>query len=45
MARSLAVLGEWFQSLVDKGHIILINIEPQQAQTSSRASTYTVEKL
>lgn len=45
MAGALAVLCEALQSLVDEGHVLLIDVEPQQAQTPCGAATDTVQEL
>lgn len=45
MTRPLAVLSEALQSLVDEGHVLLIDIEPQQAETSCGAATDAVQEL
>lgn len=42
MAGALAVLGETLQSLVDKGHVLLIDVQSQETQTARRAATDAV---
>ena len=45
MARSLAVLGEGLESLVDKRDVGLVDVESEQTESTSRTATDTVEKL
>lgn len=45
MAGALAVLCETLQSLVNKGHVLLIDVESQQTETSCGAATDTVQEL
>lgn len=45
MAGPLAVLCEALQSLVDKGHVLLVDVKSQQPQTSCGAATDTVQEL
>lgn len=45
MARTLAVLCDGLKRLYDKVYIPLINVEPQQTQSSRCAATDTVKKL
>ena len=45
MARSLTVFGQTFQGLVDKGHILFVDIEPEKTKTPRGTSTNTVQKL
>lgn len=45
MAGTLAVLSQTLQSLVNQGHVLLIDVEPQQAKTPCGAATDTVQEL
>ena len=45
MTRSLAVLGEALEGLVDEGHVALVDVDAQQAQAPRGAATDTVEEL
>lgn len=45
MTGTLAVFGEAFHSLVDESHILLIDVESKQAQTSGGAAANTVQEL
>lgn len=45
MARALAVLRQALQRLVNEGHILLIDIEAQQAQAPRGAPADTVQEL
>ena len=45
MARSLAVLGEALQRLVDEGDILLIDVEAEEPQTPRGAATDAVQEL
>lgn len=45
MARTLAVLSQALHCLVDESHILLIDVESQQAQSSCGAATDTVQEL
>lgn len=45
MARTLAVLCDGFKRLYDQVYVPLINVEPQQPQSSRCAATDTVKKL
>ena len=45
MTRSLTVLGEGFEGLVDQTDVDFIYVEPEKTKTSSCTSTYAVEKL
>lgn len=45
VAGALAVLGEALHGLVDKSHVLLINVEPQQTQASCSAATDAVKEL
>lgn len=45
MAWTLAVLSERLQGLVDEGHIVLINVETEQAQATSGTATDAVQEL
>lgn len=45
MARALAVLGQALQGLDDQRHILLIDVQPQQAQAACCTPTDAVQKL
>lgn len=45
MARPLAVLCQALHSLVYESDVLLVNIKPQQPQTSCSAATYTIQEL
>lgn len=45
MARSLTVLGQTFQCLIDERYIFLIYIQTKKAKSPSCASTDAVQKL
>ena len=45
VAGSLAVLGEALQRLVDEGHVLLVDVQPQQAQTPRGAAADAVQEL
>lgn len=45
MARALAVFCQALQGLVDQSNILLIDVEPQQAQATSGTAANTVQKL
>lgn len=45
MARTLAVLGQTLQSLVDEGYVLFVYIESEKTKTASCASADTVQKL
>lgn len=45
MAWALAVLRQALQSLVDQSHVLLVDVEPQQAQATCRAAADAVQKL
>lgn len=45
MARALAVLCQALHSLVYESDVFLVNIKPQQPQTSCSAATYTIKEL
>lgn len=42
VAGTLAVLGQTLQSLVDEGHVLLVDVEPQQTQTPRGAAADAV---
>lgn len=42
MAGTLAVLCETLQSLVDEGHVLLVNVQSQETETPCGAATDTV---
>lgn len=42
MAGALAVLSQTLQSLVNEGHVFLIDVQPQQAETPCGAATDTI---
>ena len=45
MARSLAVLDQWRQCLVDKKRVRLVDVEAEKAEAAGRAAADTVQKL
>lgn len=45
MAGALTVLCETLQSLIDEGHVLLVDVQPQQAETPCSAATDTVQEL
>ena len=45
MAGPLAVLGQALHSLVDEAHVLLVDVEPQQAQAPRGAATDAVQEL
>lgn len=45
MTWTLAVLSQTLHSLVYKSHVLLVDVETQQAQSSSGAATDAVQKL
>jgi hypothetical protein len=44
MARTLTVLRECLQRLVDQRHIVFVDVQPQQPKTTSCGATDTVHK-
>lgn len=42
MAGALTVLCETLQSLIDEGHVLLVDVESQQAEAPCSAATDTV---
>lgn len=42
---TLAVLGQTLHRLVDESHVLFVDVESQQTQTSGGASTDTVQEL
>lgn len=45
MTGTLAVLSQALHCLVDESHILLIDVESQQAQSSCGAATNTIQEL
>ena len=45
MAGPLAVLRQALHSLVDEGHVLVVDVEPQQAQPPGGAATDAVQEL
>lgn len=45
MARSLTVLGQAFQGLVDEGDVLLVDVEPEEAEAAGGAAADAVQEL
>ena len=45
MAGALTVLSQTLQGLVNEGHVLLIDVEAQEAKAPCGAATDTVQKL
>lgn len=45
MAGALAVLCQTLQSLVNEGHVLLVDVQPKQTETPCGAATDTVQEL
>lgn len=45
VARPLTVLGQTFQCLVDERDVLLVYVQPKEAESTGRAPTDTVQKL
>lgn len=45
VARPLAVFGQALQGLVDKGYVLLVDVQSEKTKASSCAPTDTVQKL
>lgn len=45
MAGALAVLRQTLQSLVYEGHVLLVDVQPEQAETAGGAAADAVQEL
>lgn len=45
MAGALTVLSQAFKGLVNEGHVLLVDVEAQEAEAPRGAATDTVQKL
>lgn len=45
MAGALAVFSQTLQRLVNEGHVLLVDVEPQQTETSRGAAADTIQEL